>query len=110
MAEISTIQTEKILYKRNIKLPKPNKEQWYVYILECKNGSFYTGVTNNLKKRMKTHAEGKGSKYVKAKGFKQLLRFKKCKNKSDACKAEFHIKTLQKYDKLDWFKSSNSEH
>ena len=80
------------------------EKPWFVYILECQDGSFYTGVTNDLDKRMKAHAEGKGSKYVAKKGFKQLLRTKECKDRSDAQKAECHIKTLQKWDKLDWFR------
>jgi putative endonuclease len=79
------------------------EKPWFVYILECQDGSFYTGVTNDLDKRMKTHAEGKGSKYVRNKRFKKLLRTKQCLSKSDAQKAECHIKTLYKYDKLDWF-------
>jgi putative endonuclease len=79
------------------------EKSWFVYILECQDGSFYTGVTNDLEKRMKTHAEGKGSKYVMKKGFRCLLRSKECSNRSKAQKAEFHIKKLQKWDKLDWF-------
>jgi len=79
------------------------EKPWFVYILECQDGSFYTGVTTDLDKRMKTHAEGKGSKYVRRKRFKCLLRSKECKDRSDAQKAECQIKTLQKYDKLDWF-------
>ena len=79
------------------------EKQWYVYILECQDGSFYTGVTNNLDTRMKAHAEGKGSRYVYKKGFKELLRAKPCKNKSDACKEEYAIKQLPKNKKLDWF-------
>ena len=79
------------------------QKQWYVYILECIDGSFYTGVTNDLDKRMEAHANGTGSKYVRHKGFKGLLRVKECESKSDACKCEYHIKQLLKYDKLDWF-------
>jgi len=76
---------------------------WFVYILECQDGSFYTGVTNDLDKRMKTHAEGKGSKYVRHKKFKCLLRSKECKTKSDAHKKEYQIKQLPKWEKLDSF-------
>ena len=76
---------------------------WFVYILECQDGSFYTGVTNDLDKRMKAHAEGKGSKYVYKKGFKQLLRAKPCKDKSDACKQEYAIKQLKRNEKLSYF-------
>ncbi|MBT7102188.1 GIY-YIG nuclease family protein [archaeon] len=80
------------------------EKPWFVYILECQDGSFYTGVTNDLDKRMKTHAEGKGSKYVRHKRFKCLLRSKQCESKSDAHKEEYKIKQLQKWDKLDYFK------
>ena len=79
------------------------KTPWHVYILECNNGSFYTGVTNNVEARMKKHATGKGSKYVYRKGFKKLLRTKKCKDKSDACKCEYAIKQLPRAKKLGWF-------
>ena len=48
------------------------KKQWYVYILECGDGSFYTGVTTDIDARIKAHAEGKGSKCVYSKGFKKL--------------------------------------
>jgi len=52
---------------------------------------------------MKTHAHNKGSKYVMKKKFKQLLKSKECKDRSDAQKAEHQIKQLPKYEKLDWF-------
>tara|TARA_Y100000034_G_scaffold54708_1_gene67001 strand:- start:8718 stop:8963 length:246 start_codon:yes stop_codon:yes gene_type:complete len=79
------------------------EKQWCVYVLECKDGSYYTGVTNDLDKRMKTHTKGKGSKYVYQKGFKKLIVVAPCKNKSDAFKAEYQIKKLPKKEKLDWF-------
>jgi len=78
-------------------------KQWYVYILECKDDSYYTGTTNDLDKRMNAHAEGKGSKYVYQKGFKKLLKFKKCEDKSHACKCEWEIKKLPRRNKLGWF-------
>ncbi|MCK5625089.1 GIY-YIG nuclease family protein [Candidatus Pacearchaeota archaeon] len=79
------------------------EKQWCVYLLECQDNSFYTGVTNNVDARIKAHAEGKGSKYVYNKGFKKLLRVKLCKDKSEACKYEYAIKQLSKNKKLDWF-------
>ncbi len=78
------------------------KKQWYVYILECGDGSFYTGVTTDVDARIKAHAEGRGSKYVYKKGFKKLLRVKLCKNKSDACKCEYKIKQLPRGEKVGW--------
>jgi len=79
------------------------EKKWHVYILECQDNSYYTGVTNDIDKRMKAHAEGKGSKYVYKKGFKKLLKAKPCKDKSDACKCEYQIKQLQRKNKLAWF-------
>jgi putative endonuclease len=81
------------------------EKQWYVYILECGDGSYYTGVTNDVDARMKAHADGKGSKYVYKKGFRKLLFVKPCKNKSDACKCEYAIKQLPRNEKLGWFLS-----
>lgn len=78
---------------------------WYVYILECLDGSFYTGVTNDLDKRMIAHASKKGSKYVAKNGFKKLLASVVCNDRSDACRAEYQIKQLSKYEKLDWFRN-----
>lgn len=82
-----------------------NKKTWHVYILECIDGSFYTGVTNDLDKRMELHALGKGSKYVYQKGFRKLLRAMPCKSKSEACKFEYEIKKLPRNEKLNWFEN-----
>ena len=79
------------------------EKPWFVYILECQDGSFYTGITNDIDKRMKAQAEGKGSKYVRHKRFKKLLRTKQCKSRSDALKEEYKIKQLPKWDKLTYF-------
>ena len=76
---------------------------WFVYILECGDGSYYCGVTNDVDARMKAHAEGRGSKYVYQKGFKESLRVKTCRDKSDACKCEYAIKLLPRDEKLGWF-------
>jgi len=83
------------------------QKTWFVYILECQDGSYYTGVTNDLGARMEAHATGKGSKYVYQKGFKELLRSKPCENRSDACKCEYEIKKLPRKEKLSWFDSRN---
>lgn len=74
-----------------------------VYILECLDGSYYTGVTNDVDKRMKTHKSGKGSKYVRSHGFSHLIATKNCKDKSDACKIEWLIKKLPREKKLKLF-------
>ncbi len=79
------------------------KKIWFVYLLECLDGSYYTGVTNDVNKRMNAHSEGKGSKYVYGKGFKKLIAMIPCKDKSEACKSEYKIKKLNREEKLEWF-------
>ncbi len=73
---------------------------WFVYILECRDNTLYTGITNNLEKRMATHKAGKGSKYVKARGFKKMLHTIKVATKSEALKMEYRIKQLERNDKI----------
>ena len=83
------------------------EQKWFVYLLECLDGSYYTGVTNDVDKRMNAHTEGKGSKYVYGKGFKKLIAAISCKNKSEACKTEYKIKQLSKKEKLEWFNNGD---
>lgn len=73
----------------------------YVYILKCKDGSLYTGWTNNLEKRFKAHNEGKGAKYTRGRGPLELVYFEEYEEKSLALKREYEIKQLKKDDKLN---------
>ena len=82
----------------------PNvRDNWYVYILECMDDSLYTGITNNLDKRMQAHKSGAGSKYVKSKGFNRLLHAIIAEDKSIAAKLEYKIKQLDRNDKITFF-------
>jgi len=76
---------------------------WFVYLLECCDGSFYTGVTNDVDKRMEAHASGRGSKYVYSRGFKRLLYVRPCRDRSEACRSEYEIKQLSHNEKIEWF-------
>ena len=78
-------------------------KNWCVYLVKCKDDSFYTGITNDVSKRMKAHASGKGSKYIHSHGFKELLFVKECKNHSDALKKEYFVKQLKQKEKIKWF-------
>lgn len=80
---------------------------WYVYILECKDDSLYTGITNNIEKRMITHKSGKGSKYVRWKGFSRLLHTIEVNDKSEAAKLEYQIKQMDRNDKITFFVNFN---
>ncbi len=71
----------------------------FVYILRCKDGSLYTGWTNNLEKRVKMHNLGLGAKYTKGRGPCELVYFECFENKSDALKREAAIKKLKRIEK-----------
>ncbi|MCT4612945.1 MAG: GIY-YIG nuclease family protein [Clostridia bacterium] len=71
----------------------------YIYILECKDKTLYTGWTNNLEKRIEAHNEGKGAKYTKGRGPVKLLYFEEFEDKKEAMKREYAIKKMTKSEK-----------
>lgn len=68
----------------------------YVYILRCADGSLYTGWTNDLEKRVKTHNAGKGAKYTKTRLPVELVYYEEYEEKGEALSHEFSIKKLKK--------------
>lgn len=76
--------------------------KWYVYILECADGTLYTGITNNLDNRIRKHNEGKGAKYTRGRGPVTLVKTFERLTKSDALKLEYKIKQLSKEEKLNY--------
>ncbi len=73
---------------------------WYVYILEMQSGKFYTGITDNLKRRFKEHAQGKGGHYTNYNRLKEVLYKEPFKDKLDAEQREQQIKRWSKAKKL----------
>ena len=71
----------------------------YTYILECKDGSYYTGWTNNLKKRLKDHNDGKGAKYTRSRLPVRLIYFEEYETKEEAMSREFAIKRMTRNEK-----------
>jgi putative endonuclease len=82
---------------------KKENSSWFIYLVKCLDNSLYTGITNDIEKRMKAHKENNGSKYVRSRGFGKLIGFKKIKNKSEALKLELKIKKLRPVEKLRFF-------
>lgn len=78
---------------------------WYVYILETMDGRLYTGITNDVERRMKAHKAGRGAKFTKIFGFKELLYTAKLRTQSLAMKREAQIKRWPKNKKLDLIRS-----
>lgn len=73
----------------------------YVYIVECSDGTFYTGWTNNLVKRIDMHSKGIGAKYTRGRGPVKLRYYEVFEDKKDAMKRECEIKKLTRRAKLE---------
>lgn len=72
---------------------------YWVYILQCIDGSFYTGSTNDVEKRLKAHFDGKGAKYTKSHKPVKLIYSEKFPTKEKAMKREWQIKKLSRLEK-----------
>lgn len=75
---------------------------WYLYLIECKNGAYYAGITNDLEARYAAHVRGQGAKYTKANPPLRLLGSKAYPDRPSALRAEWAIKQLQKSKKLSY--------
>ena len=82
-------------------------ESWFVYVLQCSDNSLYTGITNNLEKRIETHNKKKGAKYTRARLPVVLKYFERVANKSLAAKREIAIKKLSKAEKIRLISNNN---
>ncbi len=74
---------------------------WYVYIIECNDGSLYTGITNDLDKRITAHNAGLGAKYTKSRRPVHLRYSEPAPDRKQASQREYAIKSLRKSAKID---------
>ena len=77
------------------------EKQWVLYILECKDGTLYTGITDDLEHRLDAHRTGKGAKYTRGRGPLTLRYVEDCENRSQALRREYAVKQLTKAEKLE---------
>lgn len=76
---------------------------WVLYLLECRGGSLYAGITNNMEARFKAHRDGKGAKYTRANPPIRIVATRVYASKSDALKAEIALKRLPRTRKTSFF-------
>ncbi len=72
---------------------------WHVYIILCTDDTLYTGITTDIDRRLREHATGKGAKYFRGRGPKELLYLEGGHNRSSAGKREVAIKKMKRADK-----------
>jgi predicted GIY-YIG superfamily endonuclease len=82
--------------------PRHNDEAssvWLVYIVECADGSFYTGITNDFERRLLAHNTGMGARYTRGRSPVRPVFIETCEDKSAALKRELAIKRLSRLAK-----------
>jgi putative endonuclease len=72
----------------------------YCYIVECADGTFYTGWTIDLNRRVAAHNAGRGSRYTRLRRPVKLVYFERLPNRSDAMRREVQIKRMSRRAKL----------
>ena len=94
-------------YKRMLKalkFPKKfssfrKKERWFLYILECSDGKFYTGITKDMERRLKTHNEGKGANFTRIRRPVKMIYHETLRNRAQALVREYAVKLLPRKKK-----------
>lgn len=75
---------------------------WWLYLIECRGGSLYTGITNDVEARYAAHCAGKGARYTRMYPPVRLLAVQSYPNRSEASKAEHAMKRRTAADKRSW--------
>ncbi len=75
-------------------------KEWQVYIVRCRDGTLYTGCTNDLAKRIAAHNEGKGAKYTRSRRPVEMVYNEAAADRNAALRREAAIKKLRRCDKL----------
>ena len=81
-------------------MKNPDKDRWYIYMLQCGDGSLYTGITKDIDKRVEKHNSGTGSRCTRARRPVELVYTEDALNRSEALKREAAIKKLAREKKL----------
>lgn len=78
---------------------RKSSNPWHIYLLRCRGGSLYAGITNNLARRVAAHDSGKGAKYTRSRRPVVLVWSRKMRSATAARKEEARIKKLEKGEK-----------
>ena len=80
-------------------LEQPEQTPWWVYIVRCADNTLYTGISNDVEKRLLLHTAGKGASYTRGRGPLVLVYCESCGSKSEAAVREYVIKQLTRAQK-----------
>ncbi len=82
---------------------KEKKSIWYIYILECADGTYYTGITTDRDRRLEEHntSDIRGARYTRTRRPVKLVYYEEVASRSEALKREYEIKNLTKAGKRE---------
>jgi putative endonuclease len=80
---------------------------WWLYLIECRDGTYYAGITNDVDARYAAHAAGKGARYTRSHPPMRLLGARAYADRSQASRAEWEIKRLPKGRKLAYLEMTD---
>lgn len=83
------------------------ERKWYVYILRCLDDTLYTGITNNIERRLKAHNAGTASKYTRSRRPVTMIYQEEAETKGDALRRELAIKTMTRSQKQSLIEQLN---
>ena len=89
-----------IMIRRILIIGKESSIMNFIYIVQCSDGTLYTGWTNDLDKRMKAHNEGRGAKYTRARRPVELVYSETFETKEEALRREYAIKRMTRAQKI----------
>ena len=75
------------------------REKWFLYILECSDGTFYTGITKDIERRLKAHNEGKGATFTRIRRPVKMIYSEILKSRTQALVREYAVKSLTRKKK-----------
>lgn len=81
----------------------------YFYVLECNDGSYYAGYTNDLERRVAMHNNGKGAKYTRGRRPVKLIFNERYETKQEAMRVEYYFKKLSRKNKEQYMKVEDDD-
>lgn len=85
-------------------MKKTERKKWGLYILKCGDGTLYTGITNDIERRIEMHKSGIASKYTRSRLPVKVVHQEPCRGRADALKKEFAVKQLSRKEKESYIK------
>ena len=81
---------------------------WWLYLLECADGTWYAGISTDVDARLAAHAAGTGARYTRGRGPLRLLAIRAYPDRASASRAEWRLKRLPRRRKLRFFDGTDA--